>query len=369
MGGILRPDMFGDQRVESDLIPSKDGVFDLGAPGHRFRNIYLTGDLSLDDISLDALTFANTSTGIQAYNTADQTTNFERAVFDWDTNRYKLVTQLGGTGTSRPLRLGVESGASFAYLDIQRSAAPFLNFSFDTIGVAGPFVSFGDGTAAGTPSSASSGVATFFQISPYINQSATAGYTAALINAVENALGSGAAKLLEMQRNSIRIRSFFNNGDVDQVRWGAVGTAITNNFYKTRAVTDVATTPVIAGDPLGVFRFYGADGTNYSLAAELEVAVAGTPGAGDMPGRFDFKVSPDGSATPVLALRIDGGVANPNLAFFGAGSYGSGRGVVFIANAINLPSGNPTGGGLLYVNAGALTYKGSSGTVTPVAAA
>jgi hypothetical protein len=45
-------------------------------------------------------------------------------------------------------------------------------------------------------------------------------------------------------------------------------------------------------------------------------------------------------------------------------SVGSGVGVVFIANATTAPSTNPTGGGILYVDAGALKYRGSSGTVT-----
>jgi len=42
---------------------------------------------------------------------------------------------------------------------------------------------------------------------------------------------------------------------------------------------------------------------------------------------------------------------------------------IYIANAVTLPTGNPTGGGFLYVNAGALTYRGSSGTITVIAPA
>jgi hypothetical protein len=49
----------------------------------------------------------------------------------------------------------------------------------------------------------------------------------------------------------------------------------------------------------------------------------------------------------------------------GAGSYGGGAGgVVFIANATTAPTTNPSGGGVLYVESGALKYRGSSGTVT-----
>lgn len=59
-------------------------------------------------------------------------------------------------------------------------------------------------------------------------------------------------------------------------------------------------------------------------------------------------------------LRLDGGAS-----FFSESpSYGGGVHVVFIANATTNPSTNPAGGGVLYVTAGALTYRGSSGTVT-----
>jgi hypothetical protein len=58
--------------------------------------------------------------------------------------------------------------------------------------------------------------------------------------------------------------------------------------------------------------------------------------------------------------------ATGNLAVNGAGSYGSGAGVVSIANATTAPTTNPTAGGILYVEAGALKYRGSSGTVTTI---
>ena len=51
----------------------------------------------------------------------------------------------------------------------------------------------------------------------------------------------------------------------------------------------------------------------------------------------------------------------------GGSSFGSGTMVMFIANATAVPSTNPTGGGVLYVEAGALKYRGSSGTVTTIA--
>jgi len=48
-------------------------------------------------------------------------------------------------------------------------------------------------------------------------------------------------------------------------------------------------------------------------------------------------------------------------------SAGGGAVVLFIANATTAPTTNPSGGGILYVQAGALKYRGSSGTVTTLA--
>ena len=48
---------------------------------------------------------------------------------------------------------------------------------------------------------------------------------------------------------------------------------------------------------------------------------------------------------------------------------GTGDRVIYIANAGTVPSANPASGGILYVEAGALKYRGSSGTVTTIAPA
>lgn len=48
--------------------------------------------------------------------------------------------------------------------------------------------------------------------------------------------------------------------------------------------------------------------------------------------------------------------------------FGGGVGVVGIANATTVPTSNPSGG-VLFVQSGALKYRGSSGTVTTIAAA
>lgn len=49
--------------------------------------------------------------------------------------------------------------------------------------------------------------------------------------------------------------------------------------------------------------------------------------------------------------------------------FGGGSGVISIANATVVPTSNPTGGGVMYIEGGALKYRGSSGTITTIAAA
>jgi hypothetical protein len=58
-----------------------------------------------------------------------------------------------------------------------------------------------------------------------------------------------------------------------------------------------------------------------------------------------------------------------NTAFNGFATFGGGLNVIGIANANTVPSTNPTAGGILYAEAGALKWRGPSGTVTTIAAA
>jgi len=53
----------------------------------------------------------------------------------------------------------------------------------------------------------------------------------------------------------------------------------------------------------------------------------------------------------------------------GTPSLGGGAGVISIANATTAPTTDPSGGGILYCSGGALVFRGSSGTITTIAAA
>jgi hypothetical protein len=60
---------------------------------------------------------------------------------------------------------------------------------------------------------------------------------------------------------------------------------------------------------------------------------------------------------------------NRNTQIGNTSSFGGGQLVLGITNATTVPSTNPTGGGILYAEGGALKWRGSSGTVTTIAAA
>jgi len=94
-------------------------------------------------------------------------------------------------------------------------------------------------------------------------------------------------------------------------RWSNSNYSSYLNFFKSRhtSITDAGGTIVQSGDLLGSIKFYGDDGTSSgdyrALAGEIRCKVAGTPGANDMPGIFEFLVSPDNSDSVAERFHID----------------------------------------------------------------
>lgn len=84
----------------------------------------------------------------------------------------------------------------------------------------------------------------------------------------------------------------------------------------------------------------------------------------DANGNFNTSYILGAGGTGAIAI---GASRNVGLATGASANYGGGGAVVFVGNASTVPTTNPTGGGILYVEAGALKYRGSSGTVTTIA--
>lgn len=71
------------------------------------------------------------------------------------------------------------------------------------------------------------------------------------------------------------------------------------------------------------------------------------------------------TATHVANFRSDAPLQGTNATATNLYAIDCG-GHMFIANSVGVPSNNPTGGGILYVESGALKYRSSNGTVTTV---
>jgi hypothetical protein len=74
----------------------------------------------------------------------------------------------------------------------------------------------------------------------------------------------------------------------------------------------------------------------------------------------------EGFETIVVFQRV---AAGGNIGLRTRSQFGGGKGVIGIANAKEAPSATPAEGGVLFVEDGALKYRGSEGTVTVIAPA
>jgi len=93
----------------------------------------------------------------------------------------------------------------------------------------------------------------------------------------------------------------------------------------------------------------------------LASSVCVNEGGADM----DFRVE---STDETHCLTVDAGLNNIAVCT-SSPSYGGGDGIIMIGNVNSAPGSNPSGGGILYVDSGALKYRGSSGTVSTMAIA
>lgn len=216
-------------------------------------NVYLS--TSTDKVAIGtssathALTFPSASTGIALYNTADQTTNYERGLLSWVSDVLTLQMDRGGTGTARQLRLTANgTGGATARLTMNRGSAPFFLFDNTSTGNTGNLVSFTSIIAA------ASGNQTTFNINPTVNQSSTSGYTGLLVQPTETALGSGVKLLLSLGTSTAANLFGVNN----------VGAVAVNNDYGSSGEVLQSRGSSLAPDWVATSTLgFPAAGTNY----------------------------------------------------------------------------------------------------------
>lgn len=121
------------------------------------------------------------------------------------------------------------------------------------------------------------------------------------LNNIETRIGDGTTDLSLTTGNYTQTRSAAIQNIVTSYNAGA------SNFIEDyRVARGNSGTPVVVSNNDAIYhRYWGYDGTTWRQMAEIRVYVNGTPGGSDMPGALAFYVTPDGSATPGLALTID----------------------------------------------------------------
>lgn len=140
----------------------------------------------------------------------------------------------------------------------------------------------------------------------------------------------------------------------DLARWDVTGTGTLAKIDATGVVTGTSAIWQGASASLTVYNTSGtANQRRYRLS--------------DSSGYMTFQSRLDnGNASKDLLLLHN---TTQNVGIGGTTSFGSGSKVIGLPDATTAPTTNPSGGGVLYSEAGALKWRGSSGTVTTIAVA
>lgn len=142
------------------------------------------------------------------------------------------------------------------------------------------------------------------------------------------------------------------------------GGAHTNSLLSTEAIginLNLSATHQFATGALALQRAVVVQAPTYGFVAASVLTTAATVAITDEP-------QPGANATisqPCALLIMAGNFG----LFSSTPTFGSGAEVVYVGNRTTTPTVNPTAGGVLYAEAGALKYRGSGGTVTTLAAA
>lgn len=155
-----------------------------------------------------SLKFAQ-GTSIELHNQTDQVTNFERLRAFWSGNIANILTENGGTGTPRNLRLGTSNGSRFLDIADGASASGFYRLGTSTTAANANGL-----VVSGANWGASSGINGIVVIQPTFTQSGTAGYAALLVNPTETSTGSGLKSLLDLQIGGVSKFRVSNTGVV-----------------------------------------------------------------------------------------------------------------------------------------------------------
>lgn len=217
-----------------------------------------------------SLTLGSTATGVALYNTADQTTNYERVVGAWSGNIFTFAMTKGGTGTDRAVN--ISSGGMVFSVDGNGTS-----IARSTSGTA---LSSGAFRITGTQTQ-SSGLYSGLGIAPTINQSSTAGYTALLVNPTETTIGSGSKLLADFQVGGVSKFSVSSAGKMIQsasAEAGVPAAGVASGFLN-----------ITAGGAYGLIAGVLGSGKAYIQAQRIDASAT----------TYNLQLQPNGGAVEV----------------------------------------------------------------------
>lgn len=242
----------------------------------------------------------------------------------------------------------------------------------------GMLVDCGEGVAPGA----------CFSQDPLMTNPAATSYSTAVVFRAVNAI-DGNQKLVEFQKPNGLGTGGTTVGFVKsidgQLVWGAKTTITTHAVGETAlAVNGLAgqTAPLQTwyNPSVGVPFSIGADGfltvgSVLSQTAQANIGIYDTSGTA---GQRRYRIG-NTSGYMALQARTDAGAgardllllqhSTGNTGLLSSTSFGGGVKVIAVADATTIPTTNPTGGGIMYSEAGALKWRGPSGAVTTIGAA
>lgn len=217
------------------------------------------------------ITLASTATGIAAYNTSDQTTNYERVRQFFTGNVYDISSENGGTGVSRDIYINTNSNNNGLSIRGNGRGASFQTNSGSA--VAGGFFN-----STGTFNGASiNQIVT--GIAPTIAQTGTSNYTAFLIDPFEQTVGSGSKLLIDAGTNSAANGSGTHTSVFNLNSTGTLsipGSAGGNGRIILGTGTGINARFALGTDGLGTGSNFGTSGFGLQIAAATYSSTSST---------------------------------------------------------------------------------------------
>lgn len=285
----------------------------------------------------------------------------------------------GGNGRDvQAIRLGQSAGAAMAYnatacVAVGKDALLANTTAAHNTAVghsAATLVTTNDavtvvGYAAGQYASGTQNTAVGYQAMKGVNGSSSAGQNTAVGNSALQAFTTGDSNVAVGHACLQSMTTGQKN-----VAVGFAASYFTNGSTANAIVAGIANTHVgyDAGSASGDISNSTAIGFGALVAANATALGASASASGSGSVAIGRDNAGTGASTSVANTIALGTALHSVLIGTGAG-LGGGAGVLSIKNAGTAPTTNPSAGGILYCEAGALKYRGSSGTVTTLGAA